>query len=55
MTYIFVFIAASIVATLFTAALCMLSTQTSKRRSPVVVPIRATQPTPDRSQQASQM
>jgi hypothetical protein len=55
MTYNFVFTAAVIAATLFTAALCMLSTQTSKRRSLVVVPIRATQSTHHRSQQASQM
>ncbi len=45
MSTILVFSAAVIVATLFTAAFCMLSTQMSEQHTPVVIPIQTSQPT----------
>ena len=56
MTYIAIFIAASAIATLFTVAGCMLSTQPSQRRPLVKVYVQADDPTlPLRSHQASKM
>jgi hypothetical protein len=57
MTFIFIFAAASIIASLFTIAACMLSSQLSQRECPMEVYANIVEPIPVRvaSQQASQM
>ena len=56
MTYIAIFIAASVIATLLTIACCMLSTQTSQRRPLVKVTVPTDNRTyPMGSQRASKM